>query len=87
MSRKYVNDFLQILESKKGDLYISVTKDSDVFQEALANLKPGDAIFLKNKQEERAEQVDEGKLTQDRADELEEKIGFIKYSTSFSYDS
>lgn len=85
MAKKYINDFLQILESKKGKLYLSVTKDSDIFQEFLANVKPGDAIFLNNKSEERAQQVDEGKLTQDRADELAEKIGFIKYSTSFSY--
>jgi len=85
MAKKYVNDFIQVLESKKGGLYLSVTKDSDVFQEFLANVKPGDAIFLNNKAEERARQVDEGKITQDRADELEEKIGFIKYSTTFSY--
>lgn len=87
MSKKYVNDFIQVLESKKGGLYIKVTDKNDVFQEFLSNVKPGDAIFLNNKEEERAAQVDEGKITQERADELQEKIGFIKYSTTFSYDS
>lgn len=88
MSKIYVNDPIQILKGKdkpngdEGKLYIQVTKDQETFQNFLKNLEPGATIWLNNKEEERERQVSEGKLTEDRAMELAEKIGFIKYGTT-----
>ena len=83
---KYVNNALQILQSKKGNLYIQVTNDNGVLQDFISNLKPGMPIYLNNKEEERAQAVADGKITEERAQELADKIGFIKYDTSFKVE-
>ncbi len=82
MAKRYVNNPLQILQSKKGDLYIQVTKDQGVFEDFLKSVEPGAAIFLNNAEDKRAKAVDEGKMSE----ELAEKLSFIKYETTLVCD-
>lgn len=83
MSKRYINDPLQILQSKKGDLYIKVTDKPEVFEDFLKSLSPGQAIFLNNATEKRERLVEEGKMNEELAD----KLSFIKYETTMIVES
>ena len=72
MSKEWINDIGTINKSKKGNLYIQLDKD--------VVLKKGDRLVLKNKKEEILNSVESGKITEDRGQELIEKLHFIKYS-------
>lgn len=78
MAKKYINNALQILQSKKGDLYIKVTDKDEVFQDFLSNLSPGQPIYLNDAVAKREEQLAEGKISE----ELFNKLDFIKYETT-----
>ena len=68
----WVNDIGQILKSKNGKLYIEIKKDFSV--------KEGDRLILKSKSKEIEESVAAGKITEERGEELLEKLHFIKYT-------
>ena len=61
-----------ILKSKKGISYIKIDQD--------VSLKKDDVLFLKNKQEDIKEQVERGTITEERGQELLEKLHFIKFN-------
>jgi hypothetical protein len=72
MSKEWINDIGTINKSKSGNLYIKIDKDFTV--------KQGQRLILKNKKEEILNSVDAGKITEERGQELIEKLHFIKYS-------
>lgn len=86
MAKEWLNDVVQIMKSKNGNIYIKVTEDGEAFKKFVSNLKPGDAIFCKSQEEKLHELADAGKISEERRDELLEKTGFIKYNGTFSYD-
>ena len=69
---KWINDVGQILVSKKGNLYMQITQDID--------LKEGDRLTMKSKKDEILESVKAGKISEERGEELLEKLSFIKYT-------
>lgn len=87
MSKKvYVNDALQILKSKKGGFYVKITDNEDLFKQFRDNLKPGDAVFLQSQEDKLSSLVENGKISEERAEELLAKTGFIKYNGTFVYE-
>lgn len=72
MSKKWVNDIGTINKSKNGKLYIDIKKDFSV--------KEGDRLVLKSKKEEIQASVEAGKISEERGEELQEKLHFIKYT-------
>lgn len=87
MSKKvYVNDALQILKSKKGGFYVKITEDNEVFQKFRDNLKPGDAVFLQSQEEKIASLVNNGKISEERGEELLGKTAFVKYNGTFVFE-
>jgi hypothetical protein len=71
MSKEWLNNIATINESKSGNLYIKVNRDFSV--------KEGATLMLKNKKQEILESAQAGKISEERAQELVEKLGFIKY--------
>jgi hypothetical protein len=71
MSKKWLNNIGTINQSKKGNLYIKINKDF--------NAKEGDRLVLKNKKQEILDSVQAGVITEDKGQELIEKLSFIKY--------
>lgn len=69
---KWVNDIGAIKKSKNGNLYIGIDKD--------IVLKSGDRLVLKSKAKEIEDSVASGKITEERGEELLEKLAFIKYT-------
>jgi hypothetical protein len=72
MGTKWINDVATINKSKNGNLYIRVNKDF--------NAKEGQNLVLKKKADEISESAAAGKITEERAEELKEKLQFIKYT-------
>ena len=72
MSKEWINDIGTINKSKQGNLYINVDKDFTV--------RKGQRLILKNKKEEILNSVEAGKISEERGQELIEKLHFIKYS-------
>jgi hypothetical protein len=71
MAKKWVNDVATINKSKTGNLYIQINEDFSV--------KKGDRLVLKSKKEEILASAEKGAITVERAEELIEKLHFIKY--------
>jgi len=69
--KEWINDFGSILESKAGKLYIKIEKD--------AELKAGDTIQMQNHFDSLDEGVAAGRLSEERAEEIKVKTGFVKY--------
>ena len=86
MSKTYLNDVVQILKSKKGTIYIKVTEDGEAFQKFVSNLKPGDAIFCESQEDSLNKACEEGRMSEERRDELLEKTAFVKFKGTFSYE-
>lgn len=82
MRKEWVNDVGAVLESrpkdgeKKKSFYIKINKD--------ITLKAGDIITMKSKADEIDKQAASGKITEERASELKEKLKFIKYELSLA---
>lgn len=72
MSDKWLNNIGTINESKKGNFYIKINSDIE--------LKEGDNIIMKKKSDELKEAFEKGDLTEDRYNELSQKLSFIKYT-------
>lgn len=72
MSKSWINDIGTINKSKNGNLYINIDKDFEV--------KKGDRLVLKSKAKEIQASVDSGKISEERGEELLEKLAFIKYT-------
>lgn len=72
MSDQWINDVGIIATSKAGQPYIKFNKD--------VNLKEGDRLLMKKKSDDIQEQVDAGKISEERGEELKEKLSFIKYT-------
>jgi hypothetical protein len=72
MSNKWINDIGTINKAKSGNLYINIDKDFEV--------KKGDRLVLKSKKEEILASVESGKISEERGEELIEKLHFIKYT-------
>lgn len=68
---KWLNNVGQILESKAGKLYIKFDEDLEI--------KKGDTLVMKNHADEIQKSVEEGRLSEDFAQELLEKTSFVKY--------
>ena len=71
MSNKWLNNCGQILESKKGKLYIKFDESFDI--------QKGDMLVMKKKTDAIDESVSGGHITEERGEELKEKLSFIKY--------
>ena len=72
MSKEWINDIGTINKSKKGNLYIQLDKD--------CVMKKGDRLVLRSKKDDILKSVQTGKITEERGEELIEKLHFIKYS-------
>ncbi len=72
MSKVWVNDIGTINKSKNGNLYINIDKDLSV--------KKGDRLILRSKKKEIEASVEAGKISEERGEELQEKLHFIKYT-------
>jgi len=68
---KWINNCGQILKSKKGTLYIKFDADFDV--------KKGDTLVMEKKVDALDKSVENGNITEERAEELKEKLHFVKY--------
>lgn len=71
-SNKWINGIGTINKSKNGNLYINVDIDEIV-------LKKGDRLTLTKKTDSLDKQAELGNITEERAEELKEKLHFIKY--------
>jgi len=69
---EWVNGVGTINKSKSGNLYINIDIDEIV-------LKKGDRLTLTKKTDNIDRSVEAGKITEERAEELKEKLHFIKY--------
>jgi hypothetical protein len=72
MSKQWKNNVGTINESKAGKLYINIDEDF--------NVKRGERLILKSKKEEILDSVQAGKISEERAEELLQKLHFIKYT-------
>lgn len=72
MSKEWNNGVGQILESKKGRLYINILKPFSV--------KEGDRLVLTSKKQELQNSMAAGKLSEEKGNELLEKLKFVKYT-------
>jgi hypothetical protein len=72
MSKEWINDVGTINESKQGRLYINIDKDFTV--------KKGDRLILKRKSDDIQQSVSAGKISEERGEELLQKLHFIKYT-------
>lgn len=72
MSDKWINDVGTINKSKNGNLYINIDKGF--------NVSKGDRLVLKSKKQEILDSVKAGRITEERGEELLEKLEFIKYT-------
>jgi hypothetical protein len=74
MSEKktWINDVGTINKSKNGNLYINIDKGFSV--------NKGDRLVLKSKKQEILDSAEAGRITQERAEELLQKLEFIKYT-------
>lgn len=72
MSNEWLNDVGQLLKAKSGKLYIKFDKDFTV--------KKGDNITLKKKSDEINESFEAGKISEEKRDELLDKLSFVKYT-------
>lgn len=72
MSNEWINNVGNILKSKAGNSYIKIEADE-------ITLKKGDRLMLKSKAEEIEESVSSGKISEEKGEELKEKLHFIKY--------
>lgn len=79
MSQKWLNDVVQINKSKAGKIYIKFTDNSEVLEEFKSRLKPGGMISCKSKQTELDEALEAGRISEERHEELVDKLSFIKY--------
>lgn len=68
----WINDIGTLNKSKAGNFYINIDKDFTA--------KAGQRLVLKNKADEIQKSADDGKISQERADELKEKLHFIRYT-------
>lgn len=82
----YVNEALQVLKSKKGGFYIKITDDNEKFSQFRDNLKPGDAVFLQSQEEKINSLVENGKISEERGEEILGKTSFVKYNGTFSFE-
>ena len=81
-----IYDVVQLLESKKGNLYLKFTEDKEKLTSLLENFTPGAVIFLNNKQEDLDKALNEGRMDEDKHAYLSEKLSFIKYTGNFKMD-
>lgn len=72
MSKQWKNNIGTINESKAGKLYINIDEDF--------NVKKGERLILKSKKEEILDSVQAGKISEERGQELLDKLHFIKYT-------
>lgn len=87
MGKKYVNSIAQLLQKKdESGVYLKITEDGAKFKEFLANVKPGDVIWMNKKQDDLDRQLQEGRIDEDRHAELSEKLSFIKLDGTFTYE-
>ena len=71
MSKEWINDVGILATSKEGKPYIKIEKD--------ITLKAGDRLVMKSKKEAIENSVASGKITEERGEELLDKLGWIKY--------
>ena len=71
-SNGWVNNVGQILESKSGKLYIKFEED--------VQINKGDTLTMVRKVDEINKSVESGSISEERGEELKEKLSFIKYT-------